>query len=120
MLIQKMKVPRKVKLFFQNICKQSGAILLICLFIISSTLPVIAKISTPTPTEHTQASNEKRINQAIQLYRSGQYPEAVTAWTRIAKLFAHEKDKLNQAMALSNLSLSYQKLQQWEEAKKND
>ncbi|MDJ0676502.1 MAG: CHAT domain-containing protein [Calothrix sp. MO_167.B42] len=113
-----MKIPRKIKRFLQKIAKQSGAILLICLFIISSTLPVIAKNSTPTPTEQIQASNEQRINRAIQLYRSGKYPEAVTAWKTIAKLFANEKDTLNQAMALSNLSLSYQKLQQWESAKK--
>jgi len=118
MLLQKIKIPRKIKGLFRKFSKQSGATLLVCLFIISSALPVIAKNSTPTPTVQIQASNEKRINRAIQLYRAGKYPEAVTAWKRIAKLFGNERDKLNQAMALSNLSLSYQKLQQWQEAEK--
>ena len=116
MLFQKIKIPRKIKGLFRNLSKQSGATLLVCLFIISSALPVIAKNSPPNPTVQIQASNEKRINRAIQLYRSGKYPEAITAWKRIAKLFGNERDKLNQAMALSNLSLSYQKLQQWKEA----
>ncbi|MDJ0619862.1 MAG: CHAT domain-containing protein [Calothrix sp. MO_192.B10] len=118
MLFQKMKIPQKVKKFLQKLYKKGGAFLLVCLFIISGALPVIAKISVPTPTVQSQSGNEQQVNRAIELYRSGQFSEAVTAWTKITKLFADRGDKLNQAMALSNLSLSYQQLQQWEEAKK--
>ncbi|MDJ0800157.1 MAG: CHAT domain-containing protein [Calothrix sp. MO_167.B12] len=118
MLFQKMKITRKVKFFLQKIYKKGGAFLLVCLFLISSALPVIAKISVPTPTVQSQSGNEQQVKRAIELYRSGQFSEAVTAWSKVAKFFAGRGDKLNQAMALSNLSLSYQQLQQWEEAKK--
>jgi CHAT domain-containing protein len=118
MIFKQMKIPRKVKLFLHKIYKQTGAFLLTCLFLISITLPVIAKVYAPTPTVQAQSSNEQQVNQAIQLYRSGQFSEAVAAWGKIAKLFADRGDKLNQGMALSNLSLSYQQLQQWEDAKK--
>jgi tetratricopeptide (TPR) repeat protein len=57
------------------------------------------------------------VSQGDQLYNSGQFQEAAQAWQQAAVAFAAQGDHLNQAMALSNLSLTYQQLSDWEKAK---
>jgi len=51
------------------------------------------------------------------LYEQGQYVAAARVWQETAEAFKTQQDLLNQAMALSNLSLTYQQLGQWGEAK---
>ncbi|WP_051039827.1 tetratricopeptide repeat protein [Synechococcus sp. PCC 7336] len=48
-----------------------------------------------------------------QLYHSGQYQKALSVWQQAAEAFVAKGDRLNQAMALNNLSLSAQHLGQW-------
>lgn len=50
------------------------------------------------------------------LYQSGQYEAAVTQWQSIVDTHAIGQNSLAQASALSNLSLSYQQLGQWDQA----
>ncbi|WP_179051972.1 CHAT domain-containing protein [Nostoc sp. TCL26-01] len=57
------------------------------------------------------------VKQANQLYQAGRFTEAVEVWRQVAIAFASQKNYLNQAMALSNLSLTYQQLGEWEKAK---
>lgn len=52
-----------------------------------------------------------------QLYQSGQFAEAATVWQKAAEVYRQTQDPLNEAMALSNLSLTEQQLEQWERAK---
>lgn len=49
-------------------------------------------------------------------FRSGQYAAAATLWQQAATLFAGQGDRLNQAVVLSNLALTYQQMGQWSEA----
>jgi CHAT domain-containing protein len=50
-------------------------------------------------------------------YEQEQYAAAARVWQETAEAFKTQPDLLNQAMALSNLSLTYQQLGQWVEAK---
>lgn len=52
-------------------------------------------------------------------YQSGQYAEAAIAWQQAADAFAQVQDPLNQAMALSNLSLTEHQLEQWDKSKQS-
>ncbi|MCF2147610.1 CHAT domain-containing protein [Desmonostoc muscorum LEGE 12446] len=54
--------------------------------------------------------------QAQNLYQAGKYAEAVNILKQAIARFQSNGDKLNEAMALSNLSLAYQQLGQWSEA----
>ena len=51
------------------------------------------------------------------LYETGRYNEAAQKWEQAAKEYEKIGDKINQGLALSNLSISYQKLGSWEQAK---
>ncbi|PMB11695.1 hypothetical protein CEN49_01165, partial [Fischerella thermalis CCMEE 5273] len=93
--------------------------LAVLLFMFASTAPpVIAKVSQTTQIVQTQSDAQQLVNQATQLYRSGQLQEAAVVWEKAVSAFSAQKDNLNQAMALSNLSLTYQQLGQWEKATK--
>ncbi|NJM99372.1 MAG: CHAT domain-containing protein [Phormidesmis sp. RL_2_1] len=50
------------------------------------------------------------------LYEAGQFADALRAWQQAADLFQASGTQLQQAMALSNLSLTYQQLGQWQAA----
>lgn len=53
-----------------------------------------------------------------ELYRREQYPEAAKILQQAADIYAAEGHRLNQSLALSYLSLTYQKLSDWEEAQR--
>lgn len=59
------------------------------------------------------------VEQGKKLYQSQQYQEAAQIWQQAADDFAKQDDPLNQAMALSNLALSEQKLGKWNQATSN-
>ena len=56
--------------------------------------------------------------QSQELYQAGKYLEAVQLLKIAANQFKNTNDKLNEAVALSNLSLGYQQLGEWQEATK--
>ncbi|MDF5707232.1 MAG: CHAT domain-containing protein [Nostoc sp. S4] len=57
------------------------------------------------------------VEQGKSLYENRQFASALSVWEQAAAAFAAREDKLNQAMALSNLSLTAQQLGRWEQAK---
>ncbi|MDJ0575121.1 MAG: CHAT domain-containing protein [Xenococcaceae cyanobacterium MO_234.B1] len=67
----------------------------------------------------SQASGIELATEARSLYNSKDYQSAVTVWQKAANTFAQQKAPLNQAMALSNLSLTYQQLGEWQPGKKS-
>jgi CHAT domain-containing protein len=80
-------------------------------------------IATPTLTERSvnaaiaqTSSPQSLLQQGIQHYEAQQYPEAARIWQQAASAFARQNDPLNEALVLSNLSLTYQHLGQWDEA----
>ena len=55
------------------------------------------------------------LQQGIELYEAEQFKEAVQVWKTA---LTQEDDKLGKSFILSNLSLAYQNLGQWQEAEK--
>ena len=92
--------------------------LLVVLFMSAALLPA-AIASIPVKATIGQVNNFQQLEQqARQLYQSGQFTAAVDLWQRLAASFEASSDRLGQAMALSNLSLTYQQLGQLDEADK--
>ena len=97
--------------------KASTLFLAALLFILSAAIsPAIAKVPASTFIVQSPQNAQQQANKAIQLFRQGKFIEAAAAWKLTANIFLAQGDRLNQAMALSNLSLSYQQLGQWEQA----
>jgi len=91
--------------------------ILICLFILATAIPpVVAEVSSPVPIVQTQANPSQLVQQAKELYAEQKYQQALPIWEKAAKQFAQMGDMVNQAIALSNLSLTNQKLGQWQAA----
>ena len=61
-------------------------------------------------------NSQELVQQAKALYAAGQFFEAAKIWQQVADGFAAVGDKLNEARALSNLSLTYQQLGLWNQA----
>jgi CHAT domain-containing protein len=76
---------------------------------------LLSPVLATTPAIHsTQSSSLLQQSQA--LYEAGQFVEAVQILKQAAAEFKASSDKLNEAITLSNLSLAYQQLGQWQEA----
>lgn len=76
-------------------------------------VPLLAAPPLPadnSPQQLTQAGRDR--------YQSGQFAAAADLWQKAATGFAAAGDPLNQAMALSNLTLAYQQLGQLQPAQK--
>jgi len=67
----------------------------------------------------TQTSDaQSLLQQGIELYEAERFSEAAEIWQQANTAFASLGDNLGQALVLSNLSLTYQHLGQWEEAQR--
>ena len=91
-------------------------------------LPSLAQLSNVQPllTVQQAAQTQPFLAQATtaeqeqlgrQLYHDGQFAEAIAQWQQIAQIYAAQQNDWGQASALSNLSLSYQQLGKWDEAR---
>jgi CHAT domain-containing protein len=68
------------------------------------------------PSIQAALNNPQLVQQGRNLYEAGQFSLAVEFWQQAAKAYQAENDLLNRAMVLSNLSLAYQQLGQWNQA----
>ncbi|ELR99023.1 CHAT domain-containing protein [Gloeocapsa sp. PCC 73106] len=75
-------------------------------------LPVSVSVSSPI------SQSFQLVEKGTKYYQAKQFEEAAQVWQQAVDTFAAQSDQLNQAMSLSNLSLTYQQLGRWEEAKK--
>jgi CHAT domain-containing protein len=109
------KLKRNIQRFFQQYFRKRSPLLPILLCCLSLGLPLIAahpSVSTPAP--QVQISSGKS---AKELYQSGRFAEAEVLWQQAVERYAANGDRLNQSMALSNLSLTLQQLGKWDGAK---
>ena len=90
--------------------KSLGLIILISLFL-TLLSPVLA-----TPPNFVNSQTQNLIEQGKTLYETGRFTEAVNVLKQAASKYQADGDSLNHAMTLSNLSLAYQKLGQWQSA----
>lgn len=101
---------RKFKRYFQ--------VGLVVLFLVTAAVqPVLARMTTGTPIVQTQQNGLQLTQQAQALYQAGEFEKAAKLWQDTVAIFAQQGDRINQSMALSNLALTYQKLNQWQQAK---
>ena len=92
-------------------------ILAALLFVISMAVPsVMAKVPESTPIVQSQPAPVGLVEKAKKLYKTGDFKEAAADLKQAADAFVASGDRLNQGMALSNLSLIYQQLGQWKDA----
>ena len=75
------------------------------------TLETQPALSLPSPD-----SPDRTLQQSRQLYEAGNYRAAAELLQQAVSDFATQGDSLNQAIALSNLALVWQKLGEWEQA----
>ncbi|MCP6761769.1 MAG: CHAT domain-containing protein [Fischerella sp. CENA71] len=91
------------------------ALILVTTLLCLSNSPVLAKISNPT------ASNSPTISAVLQqgkaLYDNGQFAQAVQVLQQAAQNYRQQGETKKLAVTLSNLSLAYQQLGAWNEAK---
>lgn len=76
--------------------------------------PVIAQMSNPIGL--TQLSAESLVAESKNLYQRGDFQAAANLLQRAAAAYESQGDRRNEAMALSNLSLTYQELGDYEKA----
>ena len=93
--------------------------LLFTLALCLTVLPAIAQApkSTPLPVQPSTSTPQQLFEQGTILYQSGQFAEAASAFQQAAQAYQTHGDRLKQAAALSNLSLTYQQLGRWQDAK---
>lgn len=84
------------------------------LFIFTAITPIFINSNSLA---QSSDNNLELIEQATEYYKDKQYSEAAIIWHKVAENFAQRGDKLNQAMAQGNLSLSYQNMGEWSKAK---
>lgn len=89
----------------------SLSILSLCLVFIIT--PV--KASPPVITTVLSSSQPTNgLEQGRNLYQSGRFAEAITAWQTATQQYHTQGDRLNEALSLSYLSLAQQELNQWQ------
>lgn len=76
------------------------------------------KNQPPTSVESYKPDPTTLFNQGKQYYQQGQYTQAADILQQAILGFSQQGDVVNQAIALSNLSLVLQQLGQWEQAEK--
>lgn len=93
-------------------------ILAILGLIATITIPAISaqSLSGISQTIPQPANGQQLLQKGIEVYEAEHFSEAAEIWQKAADTFASQGDPLHQALALSNLSLTYQHLGKWEEA----
>lgn len=97
---------------------RQGSLILaaLLLVVLLGLLTVVAQVFAQIPTVQSQSSGLQLVQQAKRSYEIRDFGEAARTWQQAASTFATAGDVLNQAMALSNLSLTYQQLAEWDKA----
>ncbi|MDX2230245.1 MAG: CHAT domain-containing protein [Leptolyngbyaceae cyanobacterium bins.349] len=100
--------------------RHATLLLLVILFGVSLSLPIA--LQQPSFSQTTQqsaqpAADAKTLDQqGRQRYEAAQYAEAVTFWQQAIAAFKANGDRIEHIQTLSNLSLAYQQLGQWDNA----
>jgi len=94
----------------------AAPLFLAVLFLGAAILPTFAHVVVASSVVQRLPNAETLDQQGRQLYQTGRFADAVSIWRRAASTFQGTGEPLGQAMVLSNLSLAYQQLGQWDEA----
>ncbi|MCF4966824.1 hypothetical protein CV014_06705 [Nostoc sp. CMAA1605] len=87
--------------------------------VLTVNLPVLAvnhTIASPSLVKLAKSQNDLLIDQGKTLYDAGRFAEAVQVLQQAAQAYKQQGDRLKLAATLSNLSLAYQQLGDWQAA----
>ncbi len=87
-----------------------------CGLFFSASSPGFAQMPVTEQVISAEQSMPAKESLGRSLYREGRFLEAIAQWQQIEKAHAADQNYSGQASALSNLSLSYQQLGQWDDA----
>jgi len=100
--------------------RQAPLLFLVGLLIVGIRLPIAAHEATSSPfiAQATQTEADAKLldQQGRQSYAATQYARAIAFWNDALAAYKAKGDRLRQAQVLSNLSLAYQQLGDWEQA----
>lgn len=106
-------------MFFQHknkIKKNLSYILSWGLLIVILISPAVAQVNFKNSAYSTQSSSIL-LQQGKDFYDKGQFSEAIDSLLKAESIFSNSEDILNLSITLSNLSLAYQQVGEWEKAK---
>ena len=97
----------------------------LCVSLQPSQYPTILdKASTTSQIFHKKSQNLQSqvdsstlLEQGRIIYQTGRFAEAANLWEKAAQYYEEKSDSINQSLSLSYLSLAYQELGQWQNAK---
>ncbi len=90
---------------------------LVNLLLLGMQLPaVFAQVQEVAPIVQSLPNPSHLLQQGRTLFETEQFADAAKVWQQAAQVYQSQGDKLNQAKALSLMSLAYQQLGQWEQA----
>lgn len=78
--------------------------------------PHLPLLSLTATQEQSLIDGQQLMQQGRELFQSEQFAAGATVWQQAAAAFQVQGDKLNEALALSYLSLAYQKQGKWQQA----
>lgn len=84
------------------------------LFVVTSFIPAVAQ---SPPLQHNQIVQVNLLQQGKQLYEGGRLAEAATTWQQVLDNYQQQDATLKQVQTLNYLTLVYQDLGKWSEAK---
>ena len=123
MEIKQSEVGQKLQLIVKRMYRYRSLILIILLFSLSMAAPIVAaqvpksNLIAQRQQDASQQSPTQLVQQGKGHYDAGELTQALQKLQQAVTAFEAQGDKLNRAMALSNLSLIYQQQGQWESAK---
>jgi CHAT domain-containing protein len=82
----------------------------------TNSLETNSSISSALPVDRSMAETGNWVQQGKVLFQAGRWQEAVAALKTGVRAYQAQGDRVQQAIALSNLALVYQQLGQWQEA----
>lgn len=107
----------KLPKFLKKVYRKRSLLLAFLLFLLTATLPaIVPSVTAATSHSQTQQDATQLATRAKESYLNARFDEAAVLWQKAAKAFSDRGDLLNQAMVLSNLSLTYQQIGQWDKA----
>ncbi|QIR40894.1 CHAT domain-containing protein [Tolypothrix sp. PCC 7910] len=89
----------------------SLSILSLCLVV--TITPARASVEVSANSILNASASTNQLEEGRNLYRLGQFTEAVKVWQTAAQHYHRQGDRLNEALSLSYLSLAQQELNQW-------
>ncbi|HAC63114.1 MAG TPA: hypothetical protein DCF68_06125 [Cyanothece sp. UBA12306] len=89
--------------------------------IVATFNPLLPSIAQTNPLiialETAESNSSTPLKEGREFYQQGQYNQAIARWQDALQSYQSSKDTINQILSLNYLSLAYQALGQWEEAK---